>query len=174
MDSEQKELQYLKYLPYEELLKEWKPSSNFIDLKKAFDSMHRGKVIKRIGLHHIIQKITETGHSYNNWLRLCGWHCTVVGQNRTSTKHTVKSSVIVPKSLPCSECQENQIHNIQHRCKGDCLKNKWRYWIRKSRRFQIEVLRYDAGNLTTIELCTVMEDRTVWRNHVTAHLQVTK
>ena len=37
----------------------------------------------------------------------------------------------------------------------------------------IEVLRKDAGNLTT-ELRVVMEDRTVWRNHVTARLRVTK
>ena len=37
----------------------------------------------------------------------------------------------------------------------------------------VEVLRKDAGNLTT-ELCTVMEDRTVWRNHVTPRLQATK
>ena len=28
----------------------------------------------------------------------------------------------------------------------------------------VEVLKKDAGNLTTTELCTVMEDRTVWRN----------
>ena len=33
----------------------------------------------------------------------------------------------------------------------------------------IEVLRKDAGNLTTTELRTVMEDRTAWRNHTTAH-----
>ena len=32
----------------------------------------------------------------------------------------------------------------------------------------VEVLRQDAGNLTTTELRTVMEDQTVWRNHVTA------
>ena len=38
----------------------------------------------------------------------------------------------------------------------------------------VEVLRKDAGNLTTTELHTVMEDRTVWRNDVTAHLRVTK
>ena len=37
----------------------------------------------------------------------------------------------------------------------------------------VEVLRQDAGNMTT-ELRTVMEDRTVWRNHVTAYLRVTK
>ena len=37
-----------------------------------------------------------------------------------------------------------------------------------------EVLRKDAGNLTTTELHTVMEDWTVWRNHVTAVLRVTK
>ena len=36
----------------------------------------------------------------------------------------------------------------------------------------VEVLRKDAGNLT--ELRTVMEDRTVWRNHVTVRLRVTK
>ena len=34
----------------------------------------------------------------------------------------------------------------------------------------VEVLRQDAGNLTTTELHTVMEGRTVWRNHVTARL----
>ena len=38
----------------------------------------------------------------------------------------------------------------------------------------VEVLRKDAGNLTTTELRTVMEDRTVWRNHVTARLRATK
>ena len=38
----------------------------------------------------------------------------------------------------------------------------------------VEVLRKDAGNLTTTELRTVMEDRSVWRNHVTAHLRATK
>ena len=38
----------------------------------------------------------------------------------------------------------------------------------------VEVLRKHAGNLTTTELHTVMEDRTVWRNHVTAHLRATK
>ena len=37
----------------------------------------------------------------------------------------------------------------------------------------VEVLRKDAGNFTT-ELRTVKEDRTVWRNHVTAHLRATK
>ena len=37
----------------------------------------------------------------------------------------------------------------------------------------VEVLRKDAGNLTTTELPTVMEDRTVWRNRVTARLRVT-
>ena len=37
----------------------------------------------------------------------------------------------------------------------------------------VEVLRKDAGNLTTTELCTGMEDRTVWRNHVTGRLRVT-
>ena len=37
----------------------------------------------------------------------------------------------------------------------------------------VEVLRQDAGNLTT-ELRTVMEDQSVWRNHVTARLQATK
>ena len=30
----------------------------------------------------------------------------------------------------------------------------------------VEVLRQDAGNLTTTELRTVMEYRAVWRNHV--------
>ena len=38
----------------------------------------------------------------------------------------------------------------------------------------VEVLRKDAGNLSTTELHTVMEDRTVWRNHVTACLRATK
>ena len=38
----------------------------------------------------------------------------------------------------------------------------------------VEVLRMDAGNLTTTELHTVIEDRTVWRNHVTARLRETK
>ena len=38
----------------------------------------------------------------------------------------------------------------------------------------VEVLRQDKGNLTTTELRTVMEDRTVWRNHVTARLRLTK
>ena len=38
----------------------------------------------------------------------------------------------------------------------------------------VEVLRKDAGNLTTTELHTMMEDRTVWRNHVTALLRATK
>ena len=37
----------------------------------------------------------------------------------------------------------------------------------------VEVLRQNAGNQTT-DLCTVMEDRTVWVNHVTAHLWATK
>ena len=37
----------------------------------------------------------------------------------------------------------------------------------------VEVLRKDAGNFT-IELHTVMEDRTIWRNHVTACLRATK
>ena len=37
----------------------------------------------------------------------------------------------------------------------------------------VEVLRKDVGNLTT-ELCTVMKDKTVWRNHVTARLRATK
>ena len=37
----------------------------------------------------------------------------------------------------------------------------------------VEVLRKDAGKLTT-ELGTVMEDRTVWRNNVTARLRATK
>ena len=35
----------------------------------------------------------------------------------------------------------------------------------------LEVLRQDTGNLTTTELRTVMEDRTVWRNHVTTNLR---
>ena len=34
----------------------------------------------------------------------------------------------------------------------------------------VEVLRQDAGNLTTTELHIMMEDQTVWRNHVTACL----
>ena len=38
----------------------------------------------------------------------------------------------------------------------------------------VEVLRKDVGNLTTTELRTVMEDRIVWRNHVTARLRATK
>ena len=38
----------------------------------------------------------------------------------------------------------------------------------------VEVLKKNAGNLTTTELRTVMEDRTVWRNHVTARLRATK
>ena len=38
----------------------------------------------------------------------------------------------------------------------------------------VDVLRKDEGNLTTTELRTVMEDRTVRRNHVTARLPVTK
>ena len=38
----------------------------------------------------------------------------------------------------------------------------------------VEVLRKDVGNLTTTELRTVMEDRTVCRNHVTARLWATK
>ena len=38
----------------------------------------------------------------------------------------------------------------------------------------VEVLKQDAGNLTTKELCTVIEDRTVWRTHVSARLRVTK
>ena len=38
----------------------------------------------------------------------------------------------------------------------------------------VEVLRKDVGNLTTTELRTVIEDRTVWRKRVTAHLRVTK
>ena len=38
----------------------------------------------------------------------------------------------------------------------------------------VEVLKKDTGNLSTIEQCTVMEDRSVWKNHATACLWATK